>query len=67
MLARFGRAALPKPGGDKIGRRRLDTHFLGFQKLGCRIQIRRRKGHLLHPATHEADCRARTSTWMKFQ
>lgn len=35
LLARFGRAYLPKPGGDKIGRRRLDTHFLGFQKLGA--------------------------------
>jgi UDP-N-acetylglucosamine 1-carboxyvinyltransferase len=34
LLARFGRAFLPKPGGDKIGRRRLDTHFLGIQKLG---------------------------------
>lgn len=34
LLARFGRALLPKPGGDKIGRRRLDTHFLGLQKLG---------------------------------
>ena len=31
LLARFGRAYLPKPGGDKIGRRRMDTHFLGFQ------------------------------------
>jgi len=36
LLARFGRAYLPKPGGDKIGRRRMDTHFLGFQKLGVR-------------------------------
>lgn len=35
LLARFGRAYIPKPGGDKIGRRRLDTHFLGFQKLGA--------------------------------
>lgn len=35
MLGRFGRAFLPKPGGDKIGRRRLDTHFLGIQKLGA--------------------------------
>ena len=35
LLARFGRAYLPKPGGDKIGRRRLDTHFLGFEKLGA--------------------------------
>jgi UDP-N-acetylglucosamine enolpyruvyl transferase len=34
LLARFGRAFLPKPGGDKIGRRRLDTHFVGIQKLG---------------------------------
>ena len=31
LLARFGRARIPKPGGDKIGRRRLDTHFIGFQ------------------------------------
>lgn len=35
LLARFGQAVLPKPGGDKIGRRRLDTHFLGFQALGA--------------------------------
>ena len=35
MVARFGRASLAKPGGDKIGRRRLDTHFLGIQKLGA--------------------------------
>ena len=35
LLARFGQAVLPKPGGDKIGRRRLDTHFLGFQSLGA--------------------------------
>ena len=37
LLARFGHAAIPKPGGDKIGRRRLDTHFLGFEKLGARF------------------------------
>lgn len=35
LTARFGVAALPKPGGDKIGRRRLDTHFFGLQKLGA--------------------------------
>ncbi len=35
LLARFGEAVLPKPGGDKIGRRRLDTHFMGFQSLGA--------------------------------
>ena len=34
MLARFGRAHIPQPGGDKIGRRRLDTHIRGFEKLG---------------------------------
>jgi UDP-N-acetylglucosamine 1-carboxyvinyltransferase len=35
LLARFGKAYIPKPGGDKIGRRRLDTHFLGIEKLGA--------------------------------
>lgn len=35
LVARFGKAMFPKPGGDKIGRRRLDTHFLGIQKLGA--------------------------------
>ncbi|KAB2826678.1 MAG: UDP-N-acetylglucosamine 1-carboxyvinyltransferase [Paludibacter sp. 47-17] len=37
LVARFGKAMIPKPGGDKIGRRRLDTHFLGIQKLGARF------------------------------
>jgi len=37
MLARFKKGYIPKPGGDKIGRRRLDTHFIGFQKLGARF------------------------------
>lgn len=35
LLARFGKGRAPKPGGDKIGRRRLDTHFMGFQNLGA--------------------------------
>ena len=35
LVARFGRALIPKPGGDKIGRRRLDTHFQGIQRLGA--------------------------------
>jgi UDP-N-acetylglucosamine 1-carboxyvinyltransferase len=35
LLARYGKARIPKPGGDKIGRRRLDTHFIGFQTLGA--------------------------------
>jgi UDP-N-acetylglucosamine 1-carboxyvinyltransferase len=38
ILARFGKAFMPRPGGDKIGRRRLDTHFLGFMKLGARFE-----------------------------
>lgn len=37
LLARFGKAYLPKPGGDKIGRRRLDTHFHGFMELGAKF------------------------------
>ena len=38
LLARFGKGYIPKPGGDKIGRRRLDTHFLGFQNLGAKFE-----------------------------
>lgn len=38
LMARFGRAVLPKPGGDKIGRRRLDTHFLGLVALGAQFE-----------------------------
>lgn len=37
LLARFGKGYIPKPGGDKIGRRRLDTHFTGFQALGAKF------------------------------
>jgi UDP-N-acetylglucosamine 1-carboxyvinyltransferase len=37
LLARFGTVCMPKPGGDKIGRRRLDTHFFGFEKLGAQF------------------------------
>jgi UDP-N-acetylglucosamine 1-carboxyvinyltransferase len=37
ILGREGKASIPRPGGDKIGRRRLDTHFLGFEKLGARF------------------------------
>jgi UDP-N-acetylglucosamine 1-carboxyvinyltransferase len=39
LLARFGFALIPKPGGDKIGRRRVDTHFIGFQKLGAEFEF----------------------------
>lgn len=47
ILARFGKATMPKPGGDKIGRRRLDTHFLGFQKLGAKFSFDAEE-HLFH-------------------
>lgn len=40
LLARFGKGYIPKPGGDKIGRRRLDTHFIGFQNLGAKFRYR---------------------------
>lgn len=39
LLARYGYAFIPMPGGDKIGRRRVDTHFLGFEKLGATLEI----------------------------
>ena len=38
LLARYGRGLVPRPGGDKIGRRRLDTHFLGFERLGATFE-----------------------------
>ena len=41
LLSRYGRAVVPQPGGDKIGRRRLDTHFLGMEKLGAVVNYRR--------------------------
>jgi UDP-N-acetylglucosamine 1-carboxyvinyltransferase len=37
LLSRFGKALMPKPGGDKIGRRRVDTHFIGFENLGAKF------------------------------
>ena len=44
LLARFGKACIPKPGGDRIGRRRLDTHFSGFQKLGAKFNYDAKTG-----------------------
>lgn len=41
LLSRYGQAFVPQPGGDKIGRRRLDTHFLGMEKLGATVDFRR--------------------------
>lgn len=52
LLARFGRAAIPKPGGDKIGRRRLDTHFLGFEKLGAKFVYDSKKAFFNVDATN---------------
>ena len=45
LLGRYGEAFIPKPGGDKIGRRRLDTHFIGFQKLGAEFEFDSRNHH----------------------
>ncbi len=51
MLARFRKAFIPKPGGDKIGRRRLDTHIIGFEKLGSKFNYHPEDGffHLQAP------------------
>ena len=51
MLARYRKAYIPKPGGDKIGRRRLDTHIIGFEKLGVQFTYRPEEGlfHLEAP------------------
>jgi UDP-N-acetylglucosamine 1-carboxyvinyltransferase len=57
LLARFGRAVITKPGGDQIGRRRLDTHFLGFQKLGARFcQIEGRDVYEITAPGHSVRC-----------
>ena len=49
LLSRFGRAVVAEPGGDKIGRRRLDTHFLGFHKLGAKFDfIEERNVYAIH-------------------
>lgn len=54
MLSRFRKAFIPKPGGDKIGRRRLDTHIIGFQKLGAAFDYSSEDGffHLHAPNLH---------------
>ena len=41
LLARYGHAVVPQPGGDKIGRRRLDTHFIGMERLGASVEYKR--------------------------
>ena len=52
LLARFGKGKISKPGGDKIGRRRLDTHFTGFQKLGARFLYESETGMYHIDASH---------------
>ncbi len=52
LLARFGKAKIPKPGGDKIGRRRLDTHFFGFQKLGAKFDFDKNDHFFFIDAAH---------------
>ena len=47
MLARYKKAFIPKPGGDKIGRRRLDTHIIGFEKLGAEFNYNSEDGFFL--------------------
>jgi len=51
LLARFKTAFIPKPGGDKIGRRRLDTHIIGFEKLGARFSYQHGDGFFRLEAT----------------
>ena len=57
LLARFKKAFIPKPGGDKIGRRRLDTHITGFEKLGVQFDYHQQDGffHLNAPALKGTD------------
>lgn len=57
MLARFRKAFIPKPGGDKIGRRRLDTHIIGFQRLGAAFDYDEAMGcfRLSAPMLHGTD------------
>jgi UDP-N-acetylglucosamine 1-carboxyvinyltransferase len=56
MLARFRKAFIPKPGGDKIGRRRLDTHIIGFEKLGVQFQYQQEEGLFHLDAPHLKGC-----------
>jgi UDP-N-acetylglucosamine 1-carboxyvinyltransferase len=56
MLARFRKAYIPKPGGDKIGRRRLDTHITGFERLGVRFNYQPEEGLFHLEAPHLKGC-----------
>jgi len=52
LLARYKKAKIPKPGGDKIGRRRLDTHFFGFEKLGAKFNYHKSQDYFTIDATN---------------
>jgi UDP-N-acetylglucosamine 1-carboxyvinyltransferase len=56
MLARYRKAFIPKPGGDKIGRRRLDTHIIGFEKLGAQFNYHAEEGLFHLEAAHLKGC-----------
>src|ERR1700743_3605311 len=56
MLARYRKAFIPKPGGDKIGRRRLDTHSIGFEKLGVQFNYQPEEGLFHLEAPHLKGC-----------
>ncbi|PIB34292.1 UDP-N-acetylglucosamine 1-carboxyvinyltransferase [Reichenbachiella sp. 5M10] len=56
LLARFKKGMIPQPGGDKIGRRRLDTHFTGFQKLGAEFNYDKKSGYYNIDASHLTGC-----------
>jgi UDP-N-acetylglucosamine 1-carboxyvinyltransferase len=56
MLARFKKAYISKPGGDKIGRRRLDTHIIGFEKLGARFSYQQEEGLFHLDGKHLKGC-----------
>ncbi|MBL7768383.1 MAG: UDP-N-acetylglucosamine 1-carboxyvinyltransferase [Flavipsychrobacter sp.] len=56
LLARFKTAFIPKPGGDKIGRRRLDTHIIGFEKLGTRFEYHPEDGFFHLDASQLKGC-----------
>ena len=56
LLARFKKGKIPQPGGDKIGRRRLDTHFIGFQKLGAEFVYDKKTSYYNIDASHLKGC-----------
>ncbi len=61
LLARFGTGKMPKPGGDKIGRRRVDTHFFGFEKLGAKFH------YDVESCIYEVDGTSLTGTYMHLE